>query len=446
MNKHLLALAVTGLTTAGTSVAAPYAPFDVRSAGMGGTGVASAKAASAALFNPAMLSAQVEGDRFQFVLGAGATAADENKMFDQVDELQTTLTSIENLVDTYFDVSSLTPTLPISIGVTNAPGSLEYQVLTRTSNLTTQLAGQLNKIDDDSLVAGLGTGLGFGVPGKKIGIGFFVSGTGNAVATPLISPADTLLLTRYANILSDGTISALEAAANIDILNEFSGGQAVVNDVVPQSSVNGLAVAVVEYGVGFSHNYDLASGAQLSVGITPKAVNVATYDYTLDVENFQDSEIDTQEKTEDIFDVDLGMVYKASAASEWQFALVAKHVIGGEFVTSPNLAGGQAPKRIELAPQIRAGAARMTNRTTLAVDLDLVENDGVMPGTGTQFLALGAEYDLKYLQLRGGYRANLASSDVGDVLTVGLGLGPVDISAVASDESLGAYLQLGFGW
>jgi O-antigen ligase len=69
MKKHLLALAVTGLTTAGTSVAAPYAPFDVRSAGMGGTGVASAKAASAALFNPAMLSAP--GRRRSFSVRAG---------------------------------------------------------------------------------------------------------------------------------------------------------------------------------------------------------------------------------------------------------------------------------------------------------------------------------------------------------------------------------------
>lgn len=451
MKKLLLATAVCGLALNAGAQAAPYAPFDVRAAGMGGTGVASAKTASAALFNPAMLSAQVEGDRFQFVLGAGAAVADEDSMFDQVDELQATIDAVDQLINT--DLSGVT----LTVGVGYLPGSAQHTVLNQVHTTTTTLVSQMSEINNDNLIAGMGSGLGFGVASKKVGVGVFATATGNAIVTPQVSAVDTGRLARYVSAIAPDPVTqqigvtAAEIAGNSDILTLFVGSGATPDtvslaDFNPQSSANGLAVALGEYGIGFSHQFAMGNGGALSVGVTPKAVQAVTYDYTANIESFEDSDIDTQEKTEEIFDVDLGVVYKASAESAWQFGVVAKHLVGGEFQTSPNLAGGALPQTIEVATQVRAGMARMTNRSTLAIDLDLAENDGIRAGSATQFLALGAEYDLKFLQLRAGYRANLADSDVSDVATVGLGLGPIDLSAVASESTVGAYLQVGFGW
>jgi len=446
MNRRLLALAIAGSTLATTAAATPYAPFDVRAAGMGGTGVASAKSASAALFNPAMLSAQVEGDRFQFVLGAGATVADEDKIFDQVDGLQPAINDLNTLIQ-----SPGVFNLRFQIDRQYVNGDAELAAMSTVATSTADIATRLARLSSDSLVAGFGTGLGFGVPGPKLGVGVFITGSANVVTTPTVAATDTGMLERFAAVLGDGIVTTDELTNNLDILLPVLAdpSQVELSDFNPQSQVNGLAIALMEYGVSFSHRYDLANTGTLSVGITPKLVNVTTYDYTQGVETFQDSEIDQLEKTEDAFDIDLGAVYKPTPESAWQYGVVIKHLIGGDFTTNPNAVGVGAPNSpdtIAVEPQLRIGAARMTERTTLAVDLDVTENAGVSPGTATQFLALGAEYDLKFLQLRGGYRANLASSDVSDVATVGLGLGPVDVSAVVSDGSVGAYLQLGFGW
>ncbi len=392
-----LAIALTALC-AGTAHAAPFSPFDVRAAGMGGTGVASAKAASAALFNPAMLSAQKEGDAFQFVLGVGANAADEAEMFDTVDELQTQIDAFNAAFD-----------------IADDAGMYGAAVDIRQS---------LTEVDGNYLIADLGTGLGVGVPGRKLGVGVFVSVKAQALVSPSIAGSD------YAYI--DDVIADYEDNGNLDTppLTDFPG----------DSQVTGVAIAVAEYGVALSHRLAMGEGS-LDIGVTPKAVEISTFDYTESISNFDDADIDsdTYEKTDSGFDLDAGVVYKPNAESNWQYALVAKNLIGGDYKTVTN-------RSIELNTQLRAGVAHVKNRTTLAIDLDLTENDGVAPGTETQFLALGAEYDLKYLQGRIGYRANLASSDVDDVASIGLGLGPVDLSVMGNADEVGAYLQLGFGW
>lgn len=392
---RLLALCVAA--TSGGATAAPYAPIDVRAAGMGGTGVASAKAASAALFNPALLSAQQEGDAFQFVLGAGALADDEAETIDTVDDLQTQIDA--------FDAAA---------GAADDAGIYAAARDIRQS---------MTEIDGEFLAADLGAGLGIGVPGRKLGVGVFATVKAQALILPDVADSD------YAFI--DGVLADYEADNDIDT---------APGNFPAQSEVTGIALAVAEYGVSLSHRFTVGNGS-LDLGVTPKAVEVSTFEYNETIDNFDDEDLDSGdfETTDSGVDVDLGVVYKTAAESPWQFGLVAKNLVGGDYDTITG-------RQLSLDTQLRAGAARVTERTTLALDLDLTENEGLIRGTETQFLGFGAEYDLKYLQLRAGYRANLAGSEIADIATVGLGLGPLDISAQASDGTLGAYLQLGFGW
>ena len=82
--KHILA--TTALTAlSGTALAAPFAVYDARSAGMGGTGVASAHISSAPFYNPAMLAAQREEEDFSLLLGVGVSAQDNNKLIDDLE-------------------------------------------------------------------------------------------------------------------------------------------------------------------------------------------------------------------------------------------------------------------------------------------------------------------------------------------------------------------------
>lgn len=427
--RRILALAAAA-AAASTASAAPYAPFDVRAAGMGGTGVASAKAASAALFNPAMLSAQDEGDSFQFVLGVGAQVADEDEMQDQFDEFDTTLTAFDNAI-------AAIDTSAIALGNDGDPANVQ---LLNAGTSTATLSAQLKELNGDNVNVLPGAGLGIGVPGQKIGVGVFVSGNGQLAVSPQIDSTDISRLDRYAGLLADGVITSAEVTANTDLfVNNGSTVDFTGTQFGSQSTARATGVAIAEAGVAFSHRYDLASGGQLSVGLTPKAVEILTYDYVAAADNFDAADIDVSERTDNAFDLDAGVAYKSSAESAWQFGAVAKNLVGGDYKTALG-------KNIEIATQLRVGAARTTKRTTLAVDLDLTENSGTSADDVTQFLGLGAEYDLKYLQLRAGYRANLASSDVADVASIGLGVGPLDISAAASGGTIGAYLQLGFGW
>lgn len=81
------ALLVTSILSLLSSsvIAAPFSVYDARSAGMGGTGVASAHISSAPFYNPAMLAAQREKEDFALLLGAGISGQDNNKLIDDLE-------------------------------------------------------------------------------------------------------------------------------------------------------------------------------------------------------------------------------------------------------------------------------------------------------------------------------------------------------------------------
>lgn len=76
-----------------TTMATPFAIYDARSAGMGGTGVASAHISSAPFYNPAMLAAQRDEEDFALLLGAGVAAQDNNDLLDDLEAFDTAYTN-----------------------------------------------------------------------------------------------------------------------------------------------------------------------------------------------------------------------------------------------------------------------------------------------------------------------------------------------------------------
>ena len=87
----------------------------------------------------------------------------------------------------------------------------------------------------------------------------------------------------------------------------------------------------------------------------------------------------------------------------------------------------------------------------MAFDLDITENDPIAFEDATQYAALGAEFNVfRLLQLRAGYRANLAATDQ-DVVTAGIGFSPfavrMDLGVMANtsdpEKEAGIAFELG---
>ncbi|NOY61718.1 MAG: conjugal transfer protein TraF, partial [Gammaproteobacteria bacterium] len=194
-----------------------------------------------------------------------------------------------------------------------------------------------------------------------------------------------------------------------------------------------------EVGVSISRQFDLA-GQQWALGVTPKYVEVLTYDYLYLGKDIDTAEftLDEGEKRYSSFNVDIGAAHELGDG--WQIGAVIKNLIPQEYETIRN-------NTITLDPQLRIGAAHRSDWTTVAIDLDLSENDPIGFGPATQYLGAGVEFNLwETLQLRAGYRHNLSDSDT-SVATAGIGLSPfgvhIDLAAAANSDEITGSLQLG---
>lgn len=428
--KHLLATALA--LSAGHALAVPFAPIDARSMSMGGVGVANARAASAGLFNPAMLAAQPETADFSIILPTvGVVLDDKDDVVNTIDDLQAdngSLTRTSDAVDA-FNANPVGPGNVAAVGAAAAALATDLPTL----------GGKPVNID-------VGAGFSFGVPSKKIGVGLHVNANVSAGVVANVSGADVGLLQTVAGYAADGTFSAGECA---DPTFFDPGCQLKPLDTILTSSISVVGVSIAEAGLSFAREFTFGEQT-LSLGITPKLLQVETIHYSQVINS--DDEIgdvldDAQYRKEySDFNFDLGAAKVfGEEAQALTVGLVIKNLISQSYDTAPDATG--KTYAISIEPQVRAGVAKRWGRRSVAADLDITKNQSVGLGEDSQFLSVGAEYDLRYLQLRAGYRHNLVSDGIQDMATVGLGLGPVAVSALYADEnSLGVNVQLGFSF
>jgi hypothetical protein len=131
----------------------------------------------------------------------------------------------------------------------------------------------------------------------------------------------------------------------------------------------------------------------------------------------------------------------------------------GKYLTGPSFSSARG--KIEIAPQVRAGAAFLPWRgATVALDIDVTSNKTLTPGYKERQVAVGFEQALgskgKILSdlftIRAGGYKNVAESGSNFVATAGLGLGLLGLRldvAGAYDfakEEVGASADLAFQW
>ncbi len=408
-----LSLAI-GLSIATTSaMASPQAFMSSRSFAMGGTGVAVAHPAAAGATNPAMLAAEHHewSDDFGLILpSVNARFADDEETIDQIDDIQDTID--------------------------------RFQELDKTSNPNDarQAAGdlrrQLNNFDRDTVRADAGLGIALAVPSDSFAFGFFTNGNVRATVRGEFDEDDEQFLAD----LETATIPEL-LAADLD------------RDLESRGSI--LASAVTEVGISLATSIELQNDSRLQIGVSPKYVQLRTYQYTETVSGFEDDDFDSDEnETEKSgFNLDLGAAYAFGSRSQWNAGVVVKNVIPMELdsaATRPT----EEERTLKLDPMVTVGIAHKGDFHVLTAEVDLTKKEAFGYEDDTQWVALGAEFDaFRYAQLRFGVRQNLASNDDNNGIeeetqyTAGIGLSPfgarLDIGALVSDADLGAAIELG---
>ncbi len=411
LTKLSLAIGLSIVTT--SAMASPQTFMSSRSFAMGGTGVAVAHPAAAGATNPAMMAAEHHdwSDDFGLILpSVNARLADEEDTIDQIDDIQDTID--------------------------------RFQELDKTSNPddARQAAGdlrrQLNNFDRDTVRADAGLGIALAVPSDSIAVGFFTNGNVRATVRGEFDEDDEQFLAD----LETATIPEL-LAADLD------------RDLESRGSI--LASAVAEVGISLATSIELQNDSRLQIGVSPKYVQLRTYQYTETVSGFEDDDFDSDENETDKsgFNLDVGAAYAFGSRSQWNAGVVVKNLIPMELDSAANRPT-EEERTLKLDPMVTAGIAHKGDFHVVTAEMDLTRKEAFGYEDDTQWLALGAEFDaFRYAQLRVGVRQNLASNDDNDGIeedtqfTAGIGLSPfgarLDIGALVSDADLGAAIELG---
>lgn len=424
--RRTLLTAISATTLVATSAYASPAFTNARALAMGGTGVATAHPAAAAALNPAMMAATHHewSDDFGLILpSVNVRFADEEEVLDQVDDLQDAIDNFDELAQRIASVESWDPTQAMALrdDARAAAGDL---------------LEQLQAFDKDTIRINAGVGLSLAVPSPRLAVGFFTNGSLTATVRGEFDEDDAVRLGQIA----DGNLDPEDVNLEDDL----------------KSRGRILASAVVEAGISFAHALDLGNDHVVQLGVSPKYVQLRTFQYTASIAKFEDDDFDGAEyETEKSgFNLDLGAAYAFGENKQWNTGLVVKNLIPMELKSAQYDPELDEEYTLELKPKVTAAIAHTGNYHVVTAELELTKQKGFGYADDTQWFSVGAEFDAwRFAQLRVGARQNLASnSDNAGIeektqFTAGLGLNPfgarLDIAALVSDSDLGAAIEFG---
>jgi hypothetical protein len=214
----------------------PLTPLDSRSIGMGGTGVASARAAHAVRFNPALLSfANSDEEDVSLIFPQfGATAADEEELFDSItdfidaDYVDLFETSVDNI---RANVSTITSdaaainaaaasvdvaTMQTAVNNLNASTTLLNNETIAVDQNTDALIINLANLDSKAVRGKVGGSLALAFPSQDFAMAFSVNAELDFSGVAIITPSDLSLLDIYSDAAStySGSLGNYATTAN----------------------------------------------------------------------------------------------------------------------------------------------------------------------------------------------------------------------------------------
>jgi len=398
MKKRSLLFSGLMLASMTNAHALPYGFNDARSVAMGNVSVATGGVTTAAFSNPAMLMVNETDDTFALHIGAGAVFIEDGGITDDIDDFQA--------VQDQFDALSKTDT---------SAGNL--QALTDSINAQSQI---INNLDGDSLLGRASPNVALIYGGDSFSVA--VTAEGNAYASAEVE-VGTLLPTNR---------------TTTDIQNDIIANGTLSID--PDANFNAIGVITRELGVSIASNFSLL-GMDVSVGVRPKVISAEAISFDENISSVDTDDIVDKDAQDlgNFTTLDAGVALGVTESI--RVGVVAKNLLTKTLTVDS--------KEIDFDTQLRVGVAYNTSFMTVAADMDLIESDPISAEDANQMLALGVELNaFDYVQLRAGYQKNMASgASADDLISAGIGLWlgfNLDIAAVVSEDSVGAFVQTGF--
>lgn len=473
------ALIAALLMNCATVQALPFNSFDPRSMGMGGAGVAVGDPATAPFFNPALLTASDPAKKYSVELPIiGVRLYDPGNMRSNLPTLSDNINALNSSIST--------------VNANAATGATAAQISQLPTNMATvasnidKVNSSLQALNNQPLQGEFGAATVVGVPGKNWGVGVYANAYGALGGVLEYRDATTLSnlstsVKAASNALSATTGTAAAActrvqngtgtaadvstclAAATTINASLVNAQGVVNfntNTQIKSQIHLRGVAITEGGFSLSHGL-ITHDQAWSLGVTPKIMQLQLFDAYLaanngnSTSNLTSSDYLTKYST---LNMDVGVA--RNYENGWRSGVVVKNIVPQSFdfkSIGPNGAAGSAQSvtgTLNLNPQLRLGVSHENEWSTVALDIDLTQNDPAGLENKSQYVALGGELSAwGWAALRAGYRANVLDS-ARDVASIGLGISPripyfkphFDIAVAGNTNELGASLRLGLNF
>lgn len=385
----LMSFSVLVILSGGAQAATTY--MEARNDAMGGTGVASSHYGTAALANPALLTHFGASDDFTLVLpSVGAQVSDPDHLQNGVDDVKGAWRRYDNEL---------------------------------SSGAAADLQRQLSTFKNAHASAQLSVGAVATVPNSVMPFALMVKSWGTASV--------------------DGRVSARD----MQYLDEVAGGKIIPTDADRESLTSrayGRAAVVSDVGVAMAREFE-SNGLKYSVGVTPKYQRVDLFNYNVTVQNYDRHNFRSGDYRNTVtgFNADTG--FATNLNDNWTLGLVVQNIVPRSIDTK-DVNG--LKETFKIRPQVTAGASWHNALVTTAFDVDLTPASGFSSDKKRQFASVGAEFSAwKWVQLRAGYRQNMASSE-GSAFTAGIGISPFDVvhldltGLAGADRTYGTVAQL----
>lgn len=394
------------LLMAPLSVLAAGNYFDARNDAMGGTGVASSSYGSAVLANPALMTKASPDDDVSIILpSVGAQVSDKDNMIDKIDDLTDSVDKYKDLANQ--DLLALLQDYP------------------RIQAAAGDLAGQLEDLRGNKAWGQAGAAVAVTVPNEVLPFAFVTKAYGTASVATQVAQSDI----DYLHGIENGTTIPLPG--DQDKLRSAGIGRGAI---------------VYDYGIALAHEFDIA-GHPVSFGVTPKIQKVYLYNYSASIYNYDKSDFKKgrYKNSDSGFNLDAGVA--TDVGDNWTLGVSAQNLISRDIETK-EVSGYK--DTYQISPVVTGGVAWHNDSLTAALDADATPTKRFKTQDESQYAGVGLEYRvLSWLQLRGGYRADMKSNDT-NVWTGGFGLSPfgkvhLDLAGmVGDDRTYGAVAQLNF--
>ena len=266
-----------------------------------------------------------------------------------------------------------------------------------------------------------------------------------AAAQSTITMGDRAYIQEFETLLDNDTLTLGEAQSSTFLTVDAFGiplGVVQPEDILT-SGAQGSALLRTQLGISFASTL-LLGGLIVDAGITPKISSLKAYSTALQVsdefdnnvpsiaDRFEDSEV-----TESSFTFDVGGSLALNKIP-LRIAAVLRNVVPESIKTTDGF-------EFETSPQLIVGA--LLHRGPFSITADMALNEAKVDNFETQKIAVGVEFATKLLAIRGGLSHDAARSNDTTALSLGFGLGPLQIGGrLTGTESMEAGAQLSYSF